>query len=49
MPLVAATLAGPAAMREACFERVRIDSADQLKFFLQEKQEEHDPGSSNQE
>ena len=46
MPLVAAKLAGPAAMMEACFERVRIDSADQLNF-LQEKQEEHDPGSSN--
>ena len=48
MPLMAATHAGPAAMMEACFERVRIDSADQLNF-LQEKQEEHDPGSSNQE
>ena len=36
MPLVAATLAGPAAMMEACFERVRIDSADQLNFFTGE-------------
>jgi len=48
MPLVAATLAGPAAIIQAYFERVIIDSADQLNF-LQEKQEEHDPRSSNQE
>ena len=48
MPLVAATLAAPVARMEACFERVIIDSADQLNF-LQEKQEEHYPGSSNQE
>ncbi len=36
MPLVAATLAGQAAMIESSFERVRIDSADQPIFLTRE-------------
>ncbi|QNJ22620.1 hypothetical protein SynMITS9220_01320 [Synechococcus sp. MIT S9220] len=36
MPLAAPALAGQAAMMESCFERVRIDSADQPIFLTKE-------------